>query len=98
MACSSTVAALLHPWSGRLDVASTLPIFTAEFAAAGNKSAEFERLQETAGQKRSRHRSLSINVSLVNHNHGDGMDVVAKLVDEQEMIRSFSPHSIHACM
>ncbi|KAL7939201.1 hypothetical protein V8C35DRAFT_275055 [Trichoderma chlorosporum] len=63
MTYSLTVAALLHPWSGRLDIVTRLPLRQYESAISTNLQTAVESYPITRKKSRIRCKSLSIDLS-----------------------------------
>ncbi|KAL5095574.1 hypothetical protein Trisim1_000344 [Trichoderma cf. simile WF8] len=63
MAYSLTVAALLHPWSGRIDIASRLPLRRNEWANSNNIPFTVDRYPTTIENYKTRRKSLSVDLS-----------------------------------
>ncbi|KAL7796833.1 hypothetical protein V8C37DRAFT_371608 [Trichoderma ceciliae] len=92
MACSLTVAALLHPWSGRLDVASRLPIFAHEWDAVSKIWAKPEGSHMISSQKKRKHKRVSIDLPWILRNQGSDVDRATMTVTKKgEITRMMAP-------
>ncbi|UKZ75850.1 hypothetical protein TrVFT333_003545 [Trichoderma virens FT-333] len=86
MAYSLTVAALLHPWSGRIDLVSRLPLRRNEWAISNKLPITVERCPSRAKKSKTRHKNLSIDFSWVLDQQGDGAE--SEVAEEEESISS----------
>ncbi|KAL6816570.1 hypothetical protein J3E69DRAFT_375207 [Trichoderma sp. SZMC 28015] len=65
MAYSLTVAALIHPWSGRIDMASRLPLRRNESAISNTIPFTVDRYPTTVENYKPRRKSLSVDLSWI---------------------------------
>ncbi|KAL7906130.1 hypothetical protein GGI35DRAFT_482914 [Trichoderma velutinum] len=86
MAYSLTVAALLHPWSGRLDVASRLPLRQNEWAIPNNMPTTVKRYPVALGITKARCKSLSVDLSWIFHDQRDAAQ--CEVAEEEESTSS----------
>ncbi|KAL6794297.1 hypothetical protein J3E68DRAFT_450918 [Trichoderma sp. SZMC 28012] len=86
MAYSLTVAALLHPWSGRIDIASRLPLRRNESAISNSIPFTVDRYQARTENYKTRHKSLSVDLSWILRGQRDAAEY--EIAEEEESTSS----------
>ncbi|TFB02701.1 hypothetical protein CCMA1212_005125 [Trichoderma ghanense] len=87
MAYSLTVAALLHPWSGRLEIICNLPVYRDKSTTFDIIPLRFDNYPGPVQKHKRRQRRLSIELPrLLNHQRDDTKDEV---LEEEDTIRLF---------
>lgn len=91
MAYSLTVAALLHPWSGRIDMASRLPLRRNESAISNSIPITVDRYPTTMENYKIKHKRLSVDLSWLIRGQRDAAECEA--AEEEESTRLLFPSS-----
>ncbi|OPB37905.1 hypothetical protein A0O28_0101890 [Trichoderma guizhouense] len=88
MAYSLTVAALLHPWSGRIDMASRLPLRRNESAISNGIPFTVDRYPTIMENYKARRKSLSVDLSWLLRGQRDAAKY--EVAEEEESTSSIS--------
>lgn len=91
MAYSLTVAALLHPWSGRIDIASRLPLRRNESAISNSIPFPVDRYPTTVENYKTRRKSLSVDLPWILRGQRDAAEY--EVAEEEESTRLLFPSS-----
>ncbi|QYS96655.1 SET domain-containing protein [Trichoderma simmonsii] len=91
MAYSLTVAALLHPWSGRIDIASRLPLRRNESAISNGIPFPVDRYPTTVENYKTRRKSLSVDLPWILRGQRDAAEY--EVAEEEESTRLLFPSS-----
>ncbi|KAM6485100.1 hypothetical protein HDV62DRAFT_403860 [Trichoderma sp. SZMC 28011] len=86
MAYSLTVAALLHPWSGRIDIASRLPLRRNESAISNSIPFPVDRYPTTVENYKTRRKSLSVDLPWILRGQRDAAEY--EVAEEEESTSS----------
>ncbi|KAL7954921.1 hypothetical protein V8C34DRAFT_327788 [Trichoderma compactum] len=88
MAFSLTVAALLHPWSGRIDMASRLPLRRNESAISSSLPFTVDGYPTTMENYKMKHKRLSVDLSWLIRGQRD--TAKCEVAEEEESTSSIS--------
>ncbi|KAF3060474.1 hypothetical protein CFAM422_011287 [Trichoderma lentiforme] len=88
MAYSLTVAALLHPWSGRIDMASRLPLRRNESTISNSIPFTVDRYPTTVENYKTRRKSLSVDLSWILRGQRNATE--CEVAEEEESTSSIS--------
>ncbi|KAL6876992.1 hypothetical protein J3F83DRAFT_712517 [Trichoderma novae-zelandiae] len=91
MAYSLTVAALLHPWSGRLEIVCSLPPYRNERTTFDNKAPKTDKHPVTTQKHERKQKSLSIELPWLLNVAGD--EAVDEVPEEEDTISTTGTES-----
>lgn len=91
MAYSVTVAALLHPWSGRIDIASRLPLRRNESTISNTILFTVDRYPTTMENYKTRRKSLSVDIPWILRGQRNAAEY--EVAEEEESTRLLFPSS-----